>query len=171
MHLLIDDSTMLIQHTTYPKSRKCTKTYIFSLFASSLLCSLLAKLLNLDLRLQLFSIPKSIKKSIENSCKIDSKKQCENEAELGAVFHRFWSHLGTQDGAKIAEKRNPENTSIFHCNRGAINEPMGGVRGGPMFIKFEHTLSKIYKIWRPVSKIMASRILIIVPLASGTFST
>ena len=47
--------------------------------------------------------PKIDKKSIENSCKIDSKKQCENEAELGAVFHRFWSHLGAQDGAKIAE--------------------------------------------------------------------
>ena len=44
--------------------------------------------------------PKIDKKSIENSCKIDSKKQCKYEAELG---HRFWSHLGTQDGAKIAE--------------------------------------------------------------------
>ena len=57
--------------------------------------------------------PKIDKKSIENSCKIDSKKQCENEAELGAVFHRFWSHLGTQDGAKIAEKRDPKTHRFF----------------------------------------------------------
>ena len=49
--------------------------------------------------------PKIDKKSIENSCKIDSKKQCENEAELGAVFHRFWLHLGTQDDPRSAQGR------------------------------------------------------------------
>ena len=103
MHLLIDDSTMLIQHTAYPKSRTCTKTEVFSTFCVFVVMFIARIIVEFGVELAVIFDPKIDKKSIENSCKIDSKKQCENEAELGAVFHRFWSHLGTQDGAQIAE--------------------------------------------------------------------
>ena len=113
MHLLIDDSTMLIQHTTCPKSRKCTKTNSFSTFCFFVVMFIARIIVEFGVELAVIFDPKIDKKSIENSCKIDSKKQCENEAELGAVFHRFWSHLGTQDGAKIVEKRDPKPHRFF----------------------------------------------------------
>ena len=113
MHLLIDDSTMLIQHTTYPKSRKCTKTNDFFTFCFLVVMFIARIIVEFGVELAVIFDPKIDKKSTEKSCKIDSKKQCENEAELGAAFHRFWSYLGTQDGAKIAEKRDPKTHRFF----------------------------------------------------------